>query len=161
MNEPDGVNIESLKKYYEEAYGAVRKHSSSAYVTMSNPLHEDSKELLSFVGGFERVVIDVHYYNLYGSRFDNMNVQQNIDYIRNERVSNLSVVSSTKALSFVGEWTAEWMVKDATEEDYKRYAEAQLDVYSHATFGWAYWAYNCEYNRWSLKWMIQNGHIKL
>ena len=102
MNEPQGVNLESLKKYYKEAYDAVRKHNPSAYVIMSNPLDADSKVLLSFVKGFDRVVIDVHYYNLYFSKFNNMTAQQNIDYIRNERASDLSGVSSSNALSFVG-----------------------------------------------------------
>lgn len=102
MNEPQGVNLDSLKTYYKLAYDAVRKHSSSAYVIMSNPLDADSKVLLSFAKDFDRVVIDVHYYNLYSGKFNNMNVQQNIDYIRNDRASDLNGVSSTNALSFVG-----------------------------------------------------------
>jgi hypothetical protein len=102
MNEPQGVNLDSLKKYYKEAYDAVRKYNPNAYVIMSNPLDADSKVLLSFVTGFNKVVLDVHYYNLYSDKFTNMNVQQNIHYINNERASDLSGVSSTNALSFVG-----------------------------------------------------------
>jgi len=60
-----------------------------------------------------------------------------------------------------GEWTAEFLVQGASMQDYQRYAQAQLNVYSRATFGWAYWAYKCQYNHWSLKWMIENGYIKL
>lgn len=161
MNEPQGVNLDSLKKYYKEAYDAVRKYNPNAYVIMSNPLDADSKVLLSFVTGFNKVVLDVHYYNLYSDKFTNMNVQQNIDYINNERASDLSGVSSTNALSFVVEWTAEFLVQGASMQDYQRYAQAQLNVYSRATFGWAYWAYKCQYNHWSLKWMIENGYIKL
>nr|KYP31419.1 Glucan 1,3-beta-glucosidase [Cajanus cajan] len=161
LNEPRGVNLESLKKYYKQAYDAVRKHNPNAYVIMSNPLDADSKVLLSFVEGFDNVVIDVHYYNLFWSNFNNMNVQQNIDFIRNDRASDLSGVSSTKALSFVGEWTGEWSINGATKEDYQNYAKAQLDVYSRATFGWAYWAYKCKFGHWSLKWMIENGYINL
>ena len=55
MNEPQGVNLESLKSYYQAGYDAVRKHTSSAYVIMSNPLDRDSKVLLSFAGAFSRV----------------------------------------------------------------------------------------------------------
>jgi hypothetical protein len=102
MNEPQGVNLDSLKKYYTAAYDVVRKYNPNAYVIMSNPLGEDSKVLLSFVSGFNKVVLDVHYYNLYTDQFSNLNVQQNIDYINNERASELSGVSSTNALSFVG-----------------------------------------------------------
>jgi len=102
MNEPQGVNLDSLKKYYKAAYDVVRKYNPEAYVIMSNPLDGDSKALLSFVSGFNKVVLDVHYYNLFWDRFNNMNVQQNIDFIRNERASDLGGVSSTNALTFVG-----------------------------------------------------------
>ncbi|KAI4317238.1 hypothetical protein L6164_025127 [Bauhinia variegata] len=162
MNEPQGVNLDSLKNYYQQAYDAVRKHSTSAYVIMSNPLDKDSKVLLSFAGGFDRVVIDVHYYNLFSDTFKNKNAQWNIDHIRNERASDLrGVTTANGPLSFVGEWTAEWNVDGATMEDYQRFAQAQIEVYSGATFGWAYWAYKCAAKHWSMKWMIENGYIKL
>ncbi|XP_054805542.1 probable glucan 1,3-beta-glucosidase A [Prosopis cineraria] len=90
MNEPKlGPNLDSLKKYYQKAYDAVRKHSEMAHVIMSKPLDHGSKEFLSFVGSFNGVVIDVHYYNVFGNQFKNMNVQQNIDYIYNQRASDL------------------------------------------------------------------------
>ncbi|CAI8583789.1 unnamed protein product [Vicia faba] len=75
MNEPQGVNIDNLKKYYKVAYDTVRKYSPNAYVIMSNPLDENSKVHLSFVSGFNKVVLDVHYYNLYSDTFNHMNVQ--------------------------------------------------------------------------------------
>ncbi|KAJ7945379.1 Glucan 1,3-beta-glucosidase [Quillaja saponaria] len=166
MNEPlaPGVNLESLKKYYQVGYDAVRKYTSSAYVIMSNRLNtSNATELLSFAGkGFDRVVIDVHYYNLFSDMFKNMNVQQNIDHVNNQRAAELSsVTSSNGPLSFVGEWTAEWEAKDATKQDYQRFAQAEINVYGRATFGWAYWAYKCEQHHWSLKWMIENNFIKL
>lgn len=62
---------------------------------------------------------------------------------------------------FVGEWTGEWTIQNASKQDFQNFAQAQLDVYSRTTFGWAYWSYKCQFNRWSLKWMIENGYIKL
>ncbi|XP_027366047.1 probable glucan 1,3-beta-glucosidase A [Abrus precatorius] len=162
MNEPQGVNLESLKSYYQAGYDAVRKHTSSAYVIMSNPLDRDSKVLLSFAGAFSGVVIDVHYYNLFSDKFSNMNVQQNIDYIKRQRASDLnSLTSSNGPLIFVGEWSGDWKVQKASKEDYQKFAKVQVDVYSGATFGWAYWAYVCDSNYWSLKWMIQNNYVSL
>lgn len=103
MNEPQGVDLGSLKKYYQAGYDAVRKYTSSAYVIMSNPLDRDSKVLLPFVRAFDRVVIDVHYYNLFSDQFSNMNVKQNIDYIKYHRASDLrSLTTSNGPLIFVG-----------------------------------------------------------
>ncbi|KAF3951398.1 hypothetical protein CMV_022943 [Castanea mollissima] len=165
MNEPlaPGVTLDNLKNYYESGYCAVRKYTPSAYVILSNRLgNADPTELLSFAGNFNYVVIDVHFYNLYSDEFSNMTVQQNIDYIFNQRASALNTVTTSNGpLSFVGEWTAEFAISGASMQDYQNFAKAQMDVYGCATFGWAYWAYNCYYEHWSLKWMIENNYIKL
>ncbi|QCE00519.1 glucan 1 [Vigna unguiculata] len=166
INEPlsPGVTLETLNKYYKAGYEAVRKHSSTAYVVLSNRLGPaDPTELFPLAKGFELSVIDVHYYNLFQDVFDAMTVQQNIDFIYNNRSSQLATVTTSKGpLTFVGEWVAEWKVKGAAEEDYQRFGRAQLDVYGRlATFGWAYWGFKNVNNHWSLEWMIKNGYIKL
>ncbi|XP_051139701.1 probable glucan 1,3-beta-glucosidase A [Andrographis paniculata] len=165
MNEPlaPGVTFDDLTNFYRQGYAAVRKYTSNAYVILSNRLGPASNsELLPLANGFSRVVIDVHYYNLYSDYFSSLSAQQNIDYIYNERARTLrEVTPSNGPLSFVGEWSGEWAVQNAPMQEYQRYARAQLDVYGRATFGWAYWAYKCQYNHWSLKWMIENNYIKL
>ena len=62
---------------------------------------------------------------------------------------------------FAGEWTAALERNDASDEDHKTFAQAQLDVYGRATFGWGYWAYRSKPGPWSLKWMIERNLIKL
>ncbi|XP_057419357.1 probable glucan 1,3-beta-glucosidase A [Lotus japonicus] len=161
MNEPQGVNLQSLKSYYQAGYDAVRKHTSSAYVIMSSPLDRDPKVLLPFARGFSGVVMDVHYYNLFSNQFSNMNVQQNIDYIKNHRASELaSLTTSNGPLTFVGEWSGDWKVRGASKKDFQKFTQAQVKVYSRATFGWAYWAYKGDSNYWNLKWMIENNYFK-
>ncbi|KAJ4796520.1 hypothetical protein LUZ62_047766 [Rhynchospora pubera] len=164
INEPlaPGATLDSLKKYYQAGYNAVRKHTPNAYVIMSNRLSAQSTELLQFASGFQKSVLDVHYYNLFSSVFTSMTVQENIDYINNNRSTDLSTVSVANGpLVFVGEWTAEWDVNGAAKEDYQRFAQAQLDVYGRATFGWAYWTWQNVNNHWSMKYMIENGYISL
>ncbi|GMI67910.1 hypothetical protein HRI_000460300 [Hibiscus trionum] len=165
MNEPlaPGVTIDALTKYYKAGYDAVRKYTTNAYVILSARLGPaDPKELYSLAGSMNRVAIDVHYYNLFSDTFKSMTVQENIDYINNQRASNLGyLISPNGPLVLVGEWTGEFDGDGASMEDYQRYARAQIDVYGDATFGWAYWAYNCDRNHWSLKWMIDNNFIKL
>ncbi|XP_072972855.1 probable glucan 1,3-beta-glucosidase A [Typha angustifolia] len=164
INEPlaPGVTLDSLEKYYQAGYNAVRKHTSTAYVIMSNRLSASSTELLQFASGFQGSVVDVHYYNLFSDVFSSLTVQQNIDFINNNRSADLSTVTvSNGPLVFVGEWVAEWEVNGASKEDYQKFAQAQLDVYGRATFGWAYWTLKNVQNHWSLEWMINNGYITL
>ncbi|CDP20281.1 unnamed protein product [Coffea canephora] len=167
MNEPNAaiVQFSALSDYYKKGYDAVRKYTSTAYVILSARLGDASdKEFLSLAGGLDRSVIDVHYYNLFSDQFNNMDEQQNIDYIRNDRAAQLQEVtqSNGRPLSFVGEWTAAMAKDNQDMEAYRRYAQAQLDVYGKATFGWAYWSYKCEpCGMWSLQRMILRGLIKL
>ena len=107
LNEPlaPGVNLDTLKRYYKEGYDAVRKYTSDAYVILSNRFFGDSRELLSFASGLNRVVIDVHYYSLYSDFFKSLTVQQHIDYIYNQRSSDLgAMTTSSGPLSFVGKY---------------------------------------------------------
>ncbi|XP_009761931.1 putative glucan 1,3-beta-glucosidase A [Nicotiana tabacum] len=165
INEPlaPEISFEMVKKYYEAGYNAVRKHSSDAYVVMSNRLGPaDPTELLPFASGLKGSVIDVHYYNLFSDMFNDLTVQQNLDFVFNNRSAQLNTVTQSNGpLTLVGEWVAEWQVRDATKEDYQKFAKAQLEVFGRATFGWAYWTLKNVNNHWSLEWMIKNGYIKL
>ncbi|XP_031503654.1 probable glucan 1,3-beta-glucosidase A [Nymphaea colorata] len=166
INEPRApeVSLDALTQYYKAGYDAVRRHSSTAYVIMSNRLGSPSSptELFPLANGRSGTVIDVHYYNLFSSDFNNLSVQQNIDFIYQTRASQLNTVTSANGpLSFVGEWVAEWQVQNAAKEDYQKFAKAQLDVYGRASFGWAYWTLKNVNPHWSLRWMIENGYITL
>ncbi|KAK2994226.1 hypothetical protein RJ640_022704, partial [Escallonia rubra] len=145
LNEPLslGTPVDTLIKYYRDGYNAVRKHSSKAFVVMSNRIGAvNARELLPFARGLQRTVIDVHYYNLFWpEKFDGMTVQQNIDFINHDRSAELNQITTANGpLILVGEWVAEWQVQNATKEDYQRFAAAQLKVWERATFGWAYWS---------------------
>ncbi|KAL2317721.1 hypothetical protein Fmac_031597 [Flemingia macrophylla] len=165
LNEPlaPGVTVEMLNKYFKLGYEAVRKHSLTAYVVLSNRLGPSQpKELFPLANGLARSVIDVHYYNIFDDVFENMTAQQNIDFIYNNRSSQLNnITTSNGPLTFVGEWVADWRVKNATKEDFQRFSKAQLDVFGRATFGWAYWALKNANKYWNLEWMIKNGYIKI
>ncbi|KAL5982125.1 hypothetical protein ACLOJK_016194 [Asimina triloba] len=166
INEPSSpaVSLKALTNYYKAGYSAIRKHSSTAYVIMANRQgsEADPKEFLSLAGGRANTVIDVHYYNMFSDIFDSMKVQQNIDFVRTNRSTELNVVTTSNGpLSFVGEWVAEWQVRGATKEQYQEFAKAQLEVYGRASFGWAYWTLKNVNNHWSMEWMIKNNYITL
>ncbi|KAK7835436.1 glucan 1, partial [Quercus suber] len=104
-----------------------------------------------------------------GASQESLNKYYKAGYEAVRKHSNAYVVLSNRLgpadprefLSLASEWVAEWNVKGATKEEYQKFAEAQLDVYGRATFGWAYWTLKNVNNPWSLEWMIKNGYIKL
>uniref|UniRef100_A0A5B7BDW9 Putative glucan 1,3-beta-glucosidase A n=1 Tax=Davidia involucrata TaxID=16924 RepID=A0A5B7BDW9_DAVIN len=167
INEPlaPGVSLERLAKYYIAGYEAVRRHSLTAYVVMANRLGpSNSKELFPLASRFNGSVIDLHFYSLHynNETFLNKTVKQNIDYIHTVRLPELETLTTSNGpLTFIGEWVAEWEIRDATKEDYQRFANAQLEVFGRAAFGWAYWTLKNQYGHWSLEWMIKHGYIKL
>ncbi|KAJ6774346.1 CELLULASE CONTAINING PROTEIN EXPRESSED [Salix purpurea] len=118
INEPraPGASLDSVARYYKAGYDAVRKHSSTAYVVMSNRLSsDDPRELFPLASGLTGSVIDVHYYNLFSDVFNSMSVQQNIDFINTNRSADLSFVTTSNGpLSFVGKlsicstWRLTW-----------------------------------------------------
>ncbi|KAH6768339.1 hypothetical protein C2S51_013675 [Perilla frutescens var. frutescens] len=168
INEPrsPGVSLDTLSKFYRAGYDVVRKHSQTAYVVWSNRLAgpHQPRELFDLAKGLNKIVIDVHMYNLFTSFFDGLTVQEHIDYVYNNRSAELKEITTPDGpLVFIGEWVAELPAGiNATKDDRIRFGEAQLQVFGRATFGWAIWGLrNVEKNKyWNLEWMINNGYIK-
>ncbi|KAK6130699.1 hypothetical protein DH2020_035553 [Rehmannia glutinosa] len=157
-----------LLKYYKDGYAAVRKHSPTAYVVLSDRMvQNEPRELFALAEELPRSVIDVHLYSLFDPKFASFTVEQNIEFVYNDRAKYLKKLTLPDGpLIFVGEWVAEWEVKNATDEQLKRFAEAQMQVYGRTTFGWAYWALkneNHEVDRkhWSLESMIKKGIVRI
>lgn len=93
-----------LNNFYQLGYDAVRKHSSKVYVVLNNRIGTmDERELIPQARGLKRVVLDVHYYNLFGNKYFNLTAQQNIDIIYGNKSRELAAVTtSTGPLVFVG-----------------------------------------------------------
>ncbi|KAG5541695.1 hypothetical protein RHGRI_021504 [Rhododendron griersonianum] len=168
LNEPlfPDVSLEKLTNYYRAGYYAVRNHSSTAYVLLSNRLGwnpADPRELLPISTELKGSVIDVHYYHMFMEIFKSMNLKQNVDYLYTNVSTELNQLSTPNGpLVFVGEWATDWATArfaNATKEDYQTFSKAQLEVYGRATFGWTYWTFKCELQHFSMEWMITNGYI--
>ena len=65
-----------------------------------------------------------------------------------------------QGLCCTGEWTNEWEVVGATQSDYQKFGEAQVEVFGEATFGWAFWTYQNQLNRWSFQESVQQGYLE-
>ncbi|GJR32773.1 probable glucan 1,3-beta-glucosidase A [Tanacetum coccineum] len=105
INEPhaSGVPVSVLNKYYDAGYKAVRKHAPNAFVILATRLSGDAKEFFPLAKGMQKVVIDVHYYNLFSDIFNDMTVEQNINFIQTNRSNDLQdITTSDGPLTFVG-----------------------------------------------------------
>ncbi|KAF8023511.1 hypothetical protein BT93_F0884 [Corymbia citriodora subsp. variegata] len=161
LNEPltETLPQETVSEFYIAGHKAVRKHSSTAYVFMSCMLGNSDDVLLPTVSGLDRTVVDVQCYFLGDTEFDT--IQDSPPFFYEDWFAHLeSSATSNGTLIFVGEWEVEWE-DGATKEEYQKSADAQLEAYGRATFGWSYWTLKCTNNRCSLEWMIKNGYIKL
>ncbi|KAH7279387.1 hypothetical protein KP509_37G017300 [Ceratopteris richardii] len=167
LNEPTSnfVAIDTLKDYYRRGYDIVRKYSADTYVIMCQLLGADPSDLSDLGHQFSNAIIDLHYYNVFGSTFADLSVQENIDYINRERRQEIEKlnVGSNGLLTFVGEWTNEWAFRGASQADYQRFGRAQLQVYGEATAGWAYWNYVIDdsgFNHWDFKQNFQGDSLQ-
>lgn len=106
--------MQNVTKYYKAGYDAVRKHSSTAYVVMSNRLGPaDAKELFPLAKGLIKPVIDIHPYNLFWYVFNNMTVEENIDFIKINRSIQIQNITTTDGpLILIGTYMVYYLFKD-------------------------------------------------
>ncbi|KAJ7956856.1 Glucan 1,3-beta-glucosidase [Quillaja saponaria] len=170
LNEPMApfVNLSTVKKFYKQGYDVVRKYTQDTYVMFSTRINitTSTTEIVSFAGseGFDRLIVDAHYYYSFFDLFKSMSLPQTIVYIYNQTATDLGYLNNSNFLSFVGEWTGEMyptIAKNATKQDYQRFTQAQMDVFGRATYGWAFWSYKSPKRYWSFKWLIEKNIIKL
>ncbi|GAB4847242.1 hypothetical protein Ancab_026283 [Ancistrocladus abbreviatus] len=165
LNEPSvsAVSLDVLVSYYQQGYRIVRKYSPIAYVIVCQRIgNADPMELYQADIGFTNIVVDLHYYNLFDTYFVNMSSADNIDFIYKSRETQLQQLNSANGpLVFVGEWVNEWNVTGATQQDYQNFGRAQLDVYSAASFGWAYWTLKNDRKHWDFEWNVRNNYLQL
>ena len=105
LNEPVArfVPLPTLKSYYRLGYNRVRKYSD-AYVVLCQRLGADASDFVDLGRDYQNAILDLHYYNVFGSNFADLSVQENIDYINNNRrneIENLNQ-NGNGLLTFVG-----------------------------------------------------------
>ncbi|KAK6923803.1 Glycoside hydrolase, family 5 [Dillenia turbinata] len=163
LNEPSAaaVPLDTLVSFYRQGYQIVRKYSSTAYVILCQRIgNADPFELYQANIGFSNLVVDLHYYDLFDSFFDNMSSVDNIDFIYTNREAQIQALNNANGpLVFIGEWVNEWNTTSGSQIDYQGYGRAQLDVYNAASFGWAYWTLKNDRKHWDFEWNIRNNYL--
>ncbi|KAF8023510.1 hypothetical protein BT93_F0883 [Corymbia citriodora subsp. variegata] len=164
LNEPlaGTVSQETISAYYDDGHKAVRMHSSTAYVIVSCMLEASNTELvLPDVNSQDMTVVNMQCYFLLDT---DGTIQDILPSQYRDNITQFDCpATSNEPLIFVGEWVVEWGVNGTTKGEYQKSleAQAQLEAYGRATFGWSYWTLKCAESRYSLEWMVKNGYIKL
>ncbi|XP_058087576.1 probable glucan 1,3-beta-glucosidase A isoform X2 [Magnolia sinica] len=165
LNEPSaaGVPLDVLVTYYLRGYEVVRKYSSTAYVIFCQRIgNADPIELYQANIGSLNTVVDLHYYNLFDSFFNNTSAPDNIQFIYKSRQPQVQSLNNANGpLVFIGEWVNEWYVNNGSQAEYQDFGKAQLDVYNAASFGWSYWTLKNARKHWDFEWNILNRFLLL
>ncbi|CAI7888305.1 unnamed protein product [Closterium sp. NIES-54] len=139
-----------LKQYMLDAYSIIRKYSPCAFVGISpllgQPPATDMAGFMTNALDHNNVMIDVHYYNVFDLDINtNPSFQAHIDYVRNQRATELKALSEGDRTVLVGEWSlALPEFVGAKEGDYGVYSQTQLEVYNNASAGWFFWSFKVD-----------------
>ena len=97
------VPIDILKSYYRRGYAIVRNYSDT-YVVLCQLLGAGASDFVDLGTEFQNAILDLHYYNVFGSNFADLSVQENIDYINNNRRNEIESLNQNGngLLTFVG-----------------------------------------------------------
>ncbi|XP_039038716.1 uncharacterized protein LOC120176343 [Hibiscus syriacus] len=100
-------------KYYKAGYAAIRRHWDRFHGHVQSVGPMKPRELFRMSSVLRGSVIDVHYYNLFEDKFNNLTVQQNTDFIYHNRSLQLNQrTTSNGSLTFVGEWGRSGMLME-------------------------------------------------
>jgi hypothetical protein len=112
LNEPSAatVPLDTLVSYYKQGYQIVRKYSSKVYVIICQRIgNADPLELYQANIGSRNIVVDLHFYNLFGTFFVNMSTVDNIQFIYKSREAQLQAINSANSpLVFIGKLESEF-----------------------------------------------------
>ncbi|KAJ9060069.1 hypothetical protein DSO57_1034839 [Entomophthora muscae] len=103
VNEPANwlLDMEKLKKFYEDGYKVIRNHNPEVMVTFHDAFWSVDK--WEYLAKKPKVMLDTHYYNVFDEYLVKMNHQQHL----NHSCGLSGKLEKSKSLmpTFVGEWS--------------------------------------------------------
>lgn len=154
LNEPHwDIPIDTLIDYYLRSYGIVsQKCPPQVKVICSDSFRPDQMSKRLATEQLDRLVMDVHLYQLYTPEDRALDLAGHLNKTTNEWSGLLSRISKRLPV-MVGEWSAavDETQQSYTNDDYKRYFKTQRTVFEDFAIGWAYWTARTQHGGpWSL-----------
>jgi glucan 1,3-beta-glucosidase len=167
LNEPRwDVPMDILKKYYEDAYAAARKHLSADSVSIV--IHDGfrSREWAGYMPAarYPNVILDTHLYQCYTDEDRKRDAAEHIHISAVDLRKQLADVQREALPAIVGEWSCSLDPHSLTglsgfslDTAIRAYADAQLLTYE-TTRGWFYWTYKiADGGTWSFRDCVKRG----
>ncbi|CAI5999903.1 unnamed protein product [Closterium sp. NIES-65] len=168
LNEPTSnwVNSQALSSFYRRAYTAVRAASPCAYVGLSTYADTDSPFLKGLMTGDEHtnVLVDLHIYSVHAEKLRQMSLQQNLQFLTLNRSAEIRQYQEGNRMAMVGEWSLALPTDNDSDDDVKKFAETQREVFGQAKGGWYFWSLKLnrtnDYPNWSFRSSVAAGWLK-
>ncbi|CAI7920483.1 unnamed protein product [Closterium sp. NIES-53] len=168
LNEPTStwVNAQALSSFYRRAYTAVRASSPCAYVGLSTYADTDSPFLKGLMTGDEHtnVLVDLHIYSVHAEKLRQMSLQQNLQFLTLNRSAEIRQYQEGNRMAMVGEWSLALPTDNDSNDDVKKFAETQREVFGQARGGWYFWSLKLnrtdDYPNWSFRSSVAAGWLK-
>ena len=166
LNEPRGdVPIDSLKKFYQDSYSRIRKHTGAGVeIVMHDAFRASEWKGFMQPPAYSHVQLDTHLYQCFTDEDRKRTVQEHVAFAF-DRKKHLDMMSK-ELPTIVGEWSIALPpevyrgLSPVQASNAKRaYGAAQLLNYE-STQGWFYWSYKLEgTSDWSFRQCVENGWL--
>ena len=125
-----------LQQYYNMAYKEVRKYTSSAYVAVHDAFIDPSNWYYLSNSSYSLVMLDTHYYQVFGDQYQNLTCDQQRDYPCN--LKSILQTANQKIKVVVGEWS---LATPKICGNQSAFARNQIGVFENAGTGWFMWSF--------------------
>lgn len=133
-----------LTDYYDRAYDIVAFHTSpEVKIIVSDGFAPDRLLPLLLRNGYrERLVLDMHMYQIFTQHDKQMRLRDHVDYTNNVWAEQLISISQAIPI-LIGEWTAALPteIHRFAESDFRKHYSTQKTVFDRTVWAHAYWSY--------------------
>ncbi|CAI5505406.1 unnamed protein product [Closterium sp. Naga37s-1] len=93
-----------------------------------------------------------------------MSLEQNLQFLTVNRSAEIKQYQEGNRLAMVGEWSLALPTDNNSDDDVKKFAETQREVFGQARGGWYFWSLKLnrtdDYPNWSFRSSVAAGWLK-
>ncbi len=167
LNEPrDVVPLDILQKFYQEAYGRLRKHlDSNVAIVFHDSFRPFAWKKFMQEPAFSNVILDTHLYQCFSESDKDRAAWGHLEFAI-DRKAALEDMQREELPTIVGEWSLalpgqamEGLSPLQVSSVKRAYAGAQMLNYE-GTRGWFFWSYKLQHaSEWNFRYCVEQGWL--